>query len=69
MAKQKGDAQPDATGGAAVGGGRPDERELLAQVLAELDDVPETLSERMTELLDSENRAEDIRDLFEELTR
>ena len=49
--------------------GRPDPRAFLAAVLEGIEELPAELPGRMSDLLDSENRAADIRDLFEELTR
>ena len=49
-----------------AGAGSPDP---LAEVLAGLTDLPESLSERLGALLDEQDRATAIRELFEELTR
>lgn len=50
---------------------RPDERELLAQVLGELKDLPEGLGRRLAEALDGESadRADTLRKVFEEFAR
>jgi hypothetical protein len=50
---------------------RPDERELLGQVLSELKDLPEGLARRLTEALEgpSADRAEALRRVFEEFAR
>ena len=50
---------------------RPDERELLAQVLAELKDLPEGLDGRLAQALDSaaDDRADVLRKVFEEFAR
>jgi hypothetical protein len=49
---------------------RPNERELLADVLRDLADIPEGLAERIMGLLDEPeaNRASALRELFEEFT-
>jgi hypothetical protein len=50
---------------------RPSEREFLQAVLREVDDLPEEVSGRLLEIVDTPaaDRAEAIRKLFEELGR
>jgi uncharacterized protein (DUF1778 family) len=50
---------------------RPDERDLLGEVLRELKDLPEGLARRLVEALDGppEERADALRRAFEELAR
>jgi hypothetical protein len=50
---------------------RPDPSSFLAEVLNELEDLPEDLAPRLAELLgsDEETRKTAIVELFEELTR
>jgi len=47
---------------------RPSQADFLAEVLGELDELPEGLAERLAELLGEEDRAEAMRALFEEIT-
>jgi hypothetical protein len=50
---------------------RPDEREVLAEVLRELKDLPEGFARRLAEALESppEGRADSLRKAFEEFAR
>ena len=50
---------------------RPNEREFLAEVLRDIEDLPDGLAERLLELVHSSeaNRAAAIRELLEEYSR
>lgn len=50
---------------------RPDDREFLSEVLQNVEDLPEGLSERLLKLLDEppEDRADAIRRVLEEGSR